>query len=404
MDVLNKSGLQTQISYIKAYVNNTINQNLPEEYTADEVVELWEDYFHPPVTVTIVQSDNQTIHVLINGETDHTETFIARTDDQYEATVVADEDYAAGTVDNARGTISEDITISATAAILIAFSLYDYADQHITNRSSVTTLPDENIAELTNITLGANASLAFWYCFALTSLSNVEQTWNTSNVTDMSRMFISCQHLSTLNTSNWDTGNVTTMASMFEDCTALTSISGISDWHVSNVQTMESMFRNCINLRSLDLSSWETNSLTNMSYMFYEFSQYIRSLDLSNFNTDNVVNMDNLFNTSSYTSLYAIDLSGWNTTSVESMVNIFGDSNSGSSSSIRYIIIDTQRFQFPLTNSIYLHNYCKILVPQDLISTYQADTYWSEHASKFDAIENYTITRSDGTVSVIPNT
>lgn len=372
MDVLNKSGLQTQISYIKGYVNSQM-------------------------PTTFVGSGSTAAAGLVPApDTTAGTTKYLREDGTWQVPE------SAGGGSNDEPLTNAEIVEVWENYFHPSVSLYNYADQHITNRSSVTTLPDENIAELTNITLGANASLAFWYCFALTSLSDVEQTWNTSNVTDMSRMFISCQQLSTLDTSNWDTGNVTTMASMFEDCTALTSIGGISDWDVSNVQTMESMFRNCINLRSLDLSGWETNSLTNMGYMFYNFSQYIRSLDLSNFNTDNVVNMDNLFNTSSYTSLYDIDLSGWNTTNVESMVNMFGDSNSGSSSSIRHIIIDTPTFQFPLTNNIYLHNYCKILVPQALIATYQVDTYWSEHASKFDAIENYTITRSNGQITATP--
>ena len=160
MDVLNKSGLQTQISYIKGYVNSQIpttfvgsgstaaaglvpapdttagttkylredgTWQVPESagggsndepLTNAEVVEAWEDYFHPPVTVTIVQSDHQTIHVLINGETDHTETFTARTGDQYAITVTPDEGYTAGTVTNASGTISEAMTVSATEAVL----------------------------------------------------------------------------------------------------------------------------------------------------------------------------------------------------------------------------------------------------------------------------------------------
>ena len=42
--------------------------------------------------------------------------------------------------------------------------------------------------------------------------------WNTSNVTDMSYMFYSCESLEELNISTWDTSSVTNMRSMFDEC------------------------------------------------------------------------------------------------------------------------------------------------------------------------------------------
>jgi len=89
-----------------------------EEYTGSEVNTIWLDYFNPFVTVTITQSENQTIHVLINNETDYTETFSVRTGAQYSVSVVPDTGYTAGTVSSSSGTISEAITISATSAVL----------------------------------------------------------------------------------------------------------------------------------------------------------------------------------------------------------------------------------------------------------------------------------------------
>ena len=43
-------------------------------------------------------------------------------------------------------------------------------------------------------------------------------TFDTSNVTDMSSMFINCTSLTSLNVSNFDTSNVTDMANMFNNC------------------------------------------------------------------------------------------------------------------------------------------------------------------------------------------
>lgn len=57
-------------------------------------------------TVTIVQSDNQTIHVYTpqkNGGTDHTSTFTCPIGTKYEAEVVADNGYVAGTLNVSGG-------------------------------------------------------------------------------------------------------------------------------------------------------------------------------------------------------------------------------------------------------------------------------------------------------------
>ena len=50
-----------------------------------------------------------------------------------------------------------------------------------------------------------------------------------------------------------------------------------------------------------------------------------------------------------------------------------------------------------------LNTTCKILVPSALLDTYKSATNWSSRASQFDAIENYTITRSNGRITVTPN-
>ena len=108
-----------------AFVQNALSSSdaVVEEYTAAEVDTIWEDYYHPFVTVTITQSDHQTIHVLINNETDHTETFSVRTGAQYNITVTPDTGYVAGIVANPTGTLSEAMTVSATAATVATFTL-----------------------------------------------------------------------------------------------------------------------------------------------------------------------------------------------------------------------------------------------------------------------------------------
>ena len=55
------------------------------------------------------------------------------------------------------------------------------------------------------------------------------------------------------------------------------------------------MFFNCRSLKELDLSNFNTNNVTNMSYMFNECKS-LKELNLINFNTNNVTNMTYMFN------------------------------------------------------------------------------------------------------------
>ena len=54
------------------------------------------------------------------------------------------------------------------------------------------------------------------------------------------------------------------------------------------------MFKGCSYLKELDLSNFNTNNVTNMSYMFSSCSS-LKDLNLSNFNTNNVTYMSGMF-------------------------------------------------------------------------------------------------------------
>lgn len=69
------------------------------------------------VTVTIVQSANQTITVICNGNS-YTSTFTAKAGSTYTASISASTGYNAGTLNSTSGTLTDNITISATAATL----------------------------------------------------------------------------------------------------------------------------------------------------------------------------------------------------------------------------------------------------------------------------------------------
>ena len=54
------------------------------------------------------------------------------------------------------------------------------------------------------------------------------------------------------------------------------------------------MFGDCGNLTSIDVSNFDTQSVTNMDFMFFQCYS-LTSLDLSNFDTQNVTNMYGMF-------------------------------------------------------------------------------------------------------------
>lgn len=91
---------------------------------------------------------------------------------------------------------------------------------------------------------------------------------NTSDVTAMNSMFVSCTSLTSV--SLFDTSNVTNMASMFSICSSLTSV---PLFNTSNVTNMPNMFYGCTNVQTGALAlyqqaSTQTNPPTNHSRAF----------------------------------------------------------------------------------------------------------------------------------------
>ena len=50
------------------------------------------------------------------------------------------------------------------------------------------------------------------------------------------------------------------------------------------------MFSGCSSLKELNLSNFNTNNVTDMSWMFFKCSS-LKELNISNFNTNNVTNI-----------------------------------------------------------------------------------------------------------------
>ena len=106
---------------------------------------------------------------------------------------------------------------------------------------------------------------------------------------------------------------------MFNEFDNLKSITGLEYLNTTNVKSMRQMFCYCKALTSLDITHLKTNTVKDMSVMFYACG--VSSLDLSNFNTENVTDMAQMFMYCNQ--LTWIDLSSFNTAKVEKMYGMF---------------------------------------------------------------------------------
>ena len=136
---------------------------------------------------------------------------------------------------------------------------------------------------------------------------------NTSEVTNMSRMFSNCYQLNAIDVAGFNTAKVTNMSYMFESCYRLASLD-VSHFNTAKVTNMGYMFHCCYCLTDLDVSSFNTSKVTDMSYMF-RYCRDLTTLDLSSFNTSYVTDMSGMFK-ECYKLRTIYVGSGWNTVAV----------------------------------------------------------------------------------------
>ena len=233
-------------------------------------------------------------------------------------------------------TIGQDGGVTANVD---SYRLFCYIGYNVADGTEVKIEGLENL-DTSNVT---NMSRMFYACSKLTSIDVTK--FDTSNVTNMSGMFSNCSGLTSLDVSKFDTSNVTNMSNIFAVCSELTSID-VNNFNTSNVTSIYGMFEGCSGLTNLDVNNFNTSNVTNMSSMFEGCSR-LTNLDVSNFSTSNVtsiygmfegcsgltsidvskldtsrvINMDSMFSRCS--KLTSIDVSNFNTSKVTNMFKMF---------------------------------------------------------------------------------
>ena len=169
--------------------------------------------------------------------------------------------------------------------------------------------------------------------------------WNTSRVTNMSRLFMHCKDFNE-DISLWDTSNVTDMSFMFHtaitfnnggnplnwvDTSKVTNMShmfsiarsfnqDISSWDISNVTNMKMMFDGAHSFNK-NISSWNTSNVTDMSYMFRSALDFNNGGQPLNWvNISNVTDMSYMFFGAK---AFHQDISSWDISNVTNINNMF---------------------------------------------------------------------------------
>jgi surface protein len=127
--------------------------------------------------------------------------------------------------------------------------------------------------------------------------------WDTSQVTDMSRLFSNVIDFNQpLN--DWDVSNVNCMRYMFSGAKAFNQ--PLNDWDVSGVTNMSYMFNGATAFNQ-PLNDWDVSNVINMPFMFEGATAF--NQPLSDWDVSNVINMRHMFDGAT---AFNQTLNGWN--------------------------------------------------------------------------------------------
>ena len=127
------------------------------------------------------------------------------------------------------------------------------------------------------------------------------------------------KYLHSLDLSNWDTQSLSDASYMFKGCSSLQSID-VSNWNTQVLKDGFAMFSGCSALQTIDVSNWDTQSLSSTNYMF-ENCTSLHSIDVSKWDTKALANAANMFE--NCFSLQSIDVSKWDTKALSNAYVMF---------------------------------------------------------------------------------
>ena len=147
-------------------------------------------------------------------------------------------------------------------------------------------------------------------------LLKIEQ-WGTTQWATMYHAFYGCKNMDVTAIDKPDLSYCQSLSEMFQYCENLVNAnSSISNWNTQNITDMSYMFKEASNFNQP--LNWNTQNVTNMSSMFSGATAF--NQPLTNFNTQNVTDMSSMF---SGATTFNQPLTNFNTQNVTDMSSMF---------------------------------------------------------------------------------
>jgi surface protein len=182
-------------------------------------------------------------------------------------------------------------------------------------------------------------------------LTQVAQ-WGSINWTSMENAFLGCQNLQITAIDVPTLSGLTNLQYMFGLCAVLNSPSNIDGWNTNTVTNMSGMFYNAQQFNQ-PIDTWDVSAVTNMSGMFANTQQF--NQPIGSWNTSAVTNMLGVF---ANTQQFNQPIGSWNTSSVTDMSAMFtnayvfnqpiGSWNTSAVTNMSSMFSNTQQFNQPI--------------------------------------------------------
>lgn len=261
------------------------------------------------------------------------------------------------------------ITFSAEAATEISGMLQDgWTPVYIVNNNYYTTTTPDDVNSFKSVSSSDNIENIL-ICGYYTK----DNSTGKLSPVDSDKNYVGKQLVSTYTKKIKNTYATSIGDNAFDSCNKLTSVdlpnATSIGWYA---------FRDCHSLSNINLSN-----ATSIGEKVFDGCSALTSIDLSN-----ATRIGN-FAFDFCSALTSIDLS--NATGIGSFAFRGCDK-------LKYIVIDNNTVSKAHINPPPTDE--KVLIPQSMMDTYSSDSYWSKYKSQLDAIENYTITRENGQITV----
>lgn len=186
---------------------------------------------------------------------------------------------------------------------------------------SVTTMEEM----LSGITIDSNEISLDDYNYSAKQIIWPTGTLNAPNLVSLRGLYKNQHYLDQAVFPKMNTPVLTDLSFIFSNFTNSLTKLDLTGLDTSHVETVESMFAGTqFTLDGPTKISFDTSNVRNMHNMFYYAKSSDGLLDLSDLNVSNVTNMSNLVY---YTWIVTVDLTGWDTKNVTDMTEMFYDSN-----------------------------------------------------------------------------